>query len=42
MNWRKRLSAEEIAQVKALTEQVASLYYPPESWEGIYPAPYAG
>ncbi|MCX8061896.1 MAG: sulfotransferase [Anaerolineales bacterium] len=37
MNWRKRLSDEEIEQVKTLTAEVAALYYPTESWEGIYP-----
>lgn len=38
MNWRKRLSAEEIAQIKALTQEVASRYYPEESWEEAHRA----
>lgn len=39
MNWWKRLSEAEIEQIKALTAEVAALYYPPESWEGLYPSP---
>jgi len=31
-NWKKRLSAEEIALVRQLTEEVASLYYPDLPW----------
>jgi len=37
MNWRKRLNEAEIEQIKALTWEVATCYYPPESWEGFYP-----
>jgi len=31
-NWKRRLSADEIARVRRLTEDVAQLYYPEESW----------
>ncbi|MFH1185460.1 MAG: sulfotransferase [Chloroflexota bacterium] len=31
-NWRQRLSGEEVARVRRLTEDVAQLYYPEESW----------
>jgi hypothetical protein len=37
MNWRKRLTETEIEQIKAHTWEIASHYYRPESWEGIYP-----
>jgi hypothetical protein len=39
MNWRKRLNEAEIEQIKTLTWEVAACYYPPESWEGVYPSP---
>jgi len=32
-NWKRRLSADEIARVRHLTEDVAQLYYPEESWK---------
>ena len=32
-NWKKRLSAEEIARVRNLTEEVASIFYPEEKWQ---------
>jgi hypothetical protein len=31
-NWKRRLSAEEIARVRRLTDGVAQLYYPESSW----------
>lgn len=31
-SWKKRLSAEEIARIRAITEEVASFYYPENSW----------
>ncbi len=31
-NWRRRLSADEIERLRRLTKDVASLYYPEESW----------
>jgi hypothetical protein len=31
-NWKHRLSAEEIARIRRLTEDVARFYYPEESW----------
>lgn len=31
-NWKRRLSTEEIARVRKLTESVAVSYYPEESW----------
>ncbi len=31
-NWKHRLSAEEIARVRQLTEEVAYLYYPDVDW----------
>lgn len=31
-NWRRRLTPEEIKRVRVLTERVAPLYYPEESW----------
>jgi hypothetical protein len=31
-NWRKRLTAEEISRIRALTEDVAALYYPEIHW----------
>ncbi len=39
MNWRKRLSEDEVERIKAISGEVASYYYPPESWEGVYPLP---
>ena len=32
-NWQKRLSADEVARVRTLTEDVASYYYQDEDWE---------
>jgi hypothetical protein len=32
-NWKRRLSAEEIAYVRSLTEEVAALYYPDVLWK---------
>ena len=32
-NWKKRLSADEIARVRALTEDVASLFYADVKWD---------
>lgn len=32
-NWKRRLSQEEIARVRHLTEEVAGLYYSAEEWE---------
>jgi len=32
-NWKKRLSAEEIARVRSLTEDIVALYYPDLDWE---------
>jgi hypothetical protein len=31
-HWKRRLTAEEISQVRRLTEEVAALYYPESSW----------
>jgi hypothetical protein len=31
-NWKHRLSADEIARLRKLTDGVAQLYYPEESW----------
>lgn len=31
-NWKQRLSGEEVARLRQLTEGVAQLYYPEESW----------
>lgn len=31
-NWKKRLSAEEIARIRSMTEDVAQLYYPNSNW----------
>ena len=31
-NWKKRLSAEEIARVRKMTESVASLFYADDEW----------
>ena len=32
-NWKRRLSAEEIRQVRALTEETAAIYYPELDWD---------
>lgn len=32
-NWKRRLTPDQIAQVRAYTEQVATLFYPEISWE---------
>lgn len=31
-NWKRRLSSDEITRIRRMTEEVASLYYPEESW----------
>ncbi len=31
-NWKKRLTAEEIARIQKITEEVAHLFYPEENW----------
>lgn len=31
-NWKKRLSADEIARIRSMTENVAHLYYPDSNW----------
>ena len=31
-NWRHRLSEDEIARIRAITEETASLYYPELVW----------
>jgi hypothetical protein len=32
-NWKHRLTGEEIARVRRLTEETAALFYPEIAWE---------